>query len=91
MDGRTDEQKKERFIAIRCGNPYTLGLREDGVVFTWNKDGYAQISGDNRYISVTAGIRSGRAGSGHDCALREDGVIGCRGNNDYGQSSPPLR
>ena len=84
MDGRTDEQKEESFIAISCGNDYTYALRDDGIVAYWDEDSYSQSSGDRHYTAISAG-------RGHGCALADDGIIYCFGNNDYGQSSPPLR
>ena len=65
-------KKREKFIAISCGNDFTYGLREDGIAVYWNKDTYSQSSGENHYTSISAG-------SGHSCALRDDGVIFCAG------------
>ena len=84
MDGRTDEQKEESFIAISCGRDYTLGLRNDGVVVYWSKDGYYQGPEDDPSTAIAAGYS-------HFCRLTANGIIVCSGNNDYGQSSPPLR
>lgn len=84
VDGRTDEQKEESFIAISCGRDYTLGLRNDGVVVYWSKDGYYQGPEDDPSTAIAAGYS-------HFCRLTANGIIVCSGNNDYGQSSPPLR
>ena len=39
-------------------------------------------TGESKFVSVSAG-------STHTCGVKTDGSVACRGNDEYGQSTPP--
>jgi len=69
------------YSAFGVGNNITCGLKLDGNVLCVQDSVANLISGQFVALSV---------GSNHACALNVEGNAQCWGNNDQGQSSPPV-
>ena len=68
-------------ISIDSGGYHTCALDPHGAVHCWGPNWW-----NGRFADLLAQISSGSA---HMCGLRRDGSVVCRGDDGYGQASPP--
>lgn len=82
-----------KWVAIACGEYHTAARKSDGTLWGWGANSYgevgngtattiwtspAQVGTDNKWVSVTCGLR-------HTLALQSDGTLWTWGNNGFGQ------
>ncbi len=80
------------FSAISSGSAHNIGLKNDGTVWAWGKNGLGQLgdgTSSNRLTPVQvvglSGIIAIVAGYNHSLALKSDGTVWSWGWNAYGQ------
>gem|GEM_PF-3819280 len=78
------------WASITAGYDYTIGLRDNGELYSWGANGEGQLGyktgvqatprriGDDKWIAVAAG-------ENHTLAIKEDGTLWAWGKDDYGQ------
>ena len=70
-------------VSVSAGGSYTCGVRSDGSVACWGKNGAGQAAPPaGSFVSVSAG-------GGHTCGVRGNGSVVCWGNNRDGRATPP--
>lgn len=80
--------------AIAAGAQHSMGLRADGVVWTWGDDTYGQL-GDwapgaakltpSAVVGLTGSVTAIAAGHNHSLAIKTDGTLWAWGDGTYGQ------
>jgi alpha-tubulin suppressor-like RCC1 family protein len=90
---------KSGFSKIAGGTAYSIGLKDDGTVWTWGYNPFGELGdgtitnhnkpvqvklADNIPLTNIVGIAGGITGN-HTIALKSDGTVWTWGNNYYGQ------
>ena len=71
------------FASVSAGGHHTCGVRTDGAVECWGRNG------DGRSSPPGGTFASVSAGGWHTCGVRTDRTVECWGWDDYGEWSPP--
>lgn len=88
----TETVKTPVYIQVSAGNHYTVGLKEDGTVWTWGLNGHEQLgqrTEENNHIPARVldidRVISVKAGTRSTMALKDDGTVWVWGSNSYGE------
>ncbi len=78
--------------AVAAGYNHSIGLKDDGTVWTWGRNGFGELGNGTQTNASTPGIVSGvsgvtatAAGGYHTLALTTDGIVWAWGFNANGQ------
>ena len=81
----TDDRKvaEGEFASVSAGKNHTCGVRADGSVACWGRDGDGEATApEGEFASVSAE-------GAHVCGLRVDGSVACWGDDEHGEATPP--
>jgi alpha-tubulin suppressor-like RCC1 family protein len=82
------------WVKVSCGNGFTLGIQEDGSLWSWGRNAYGTLGNDSiTRTSAPAQVIADpliiwdkiSAGFDHACAVSQSGRIYCWGNNYSGE------
>ena len=73
------------FVAVAAGLSHSLGLKDDGAIAAWGRNGLGQCDvpePNTAFVAIAAG-------SDHSLGVKADGSIVAWGGNSYGQCNVP--
>jgi hypothetical protein len=82
------------WVSVSAGNGFTLGIQEDGSLWTWGRNNFGQLANDsiNRksiptFVEYSPLVGWSRVSAGYDhaCGIDKDGRLYCWGSNQTGE------